>query len=222
MSLLSCSTMFTEIHTEISSTIVVPLSVSFFLACCACCASINGSFGESFSKVFASFRYPFSCIFKHAICFYCAALSHLGLSVHMYVCIRMCDVCMPFLFVFVRVAPWNVYILSYLLCCDCDYVLCEWTNFDLHLTLSHVLEYFLLFLVSFLLLILSLLLFVLLLLLHVQHFQFWFHWLSLIAVDRVSCGKFTMILLVRWFHSLRHWLLLLLLLRIFVACCCCC
>lgn len=89
MSLLSCSTMFTEIHTEISSTIVVPHSVSFFLACCAC-ASINGSFGESFSKVFASFRYPFSCIFKHAICFYCAALSHLGLSVRMYVCIRIC------------------------------------------------------------------------------------------------------------------------------------
>lgn len=133
----------------------------------------------------------------------------------MYVCIRICAYAF---FVCIRACGplkrlyWVIYCaaIAIMFCVSEQTLIYTW----LYHMFSNISYCF-----SFLLLILSLLLFVLLLLFHVQHFQFWFHWLSLIAVDRVSCGKFTMILLVRWFHSLRHWLLLLLLLRIFVACC---
>lgn len=72
---------------------------------------------------FANFRYPFSCIFKQAICFYCPSLITLRAKyTYVHVFVRMCAFASC---LYSCVWPLETFILSYLLCCDCDYVSCE-------------------------------------------------------------------------------------------------
>lgn len=81
---LSCSTMFTEIHRDfINYRCLWPVPVHQLMA-------VLGG-GESFLKVFANFRYPFSCIFKQAICFYCPSLITLRAKyTYVHVFVRLC------------------------------------------------------------------------------------------------------------------------------------
>lgn len=143
--------------------------------------------------------------------FIAPALSHLGLSIRMYT-----YVCVSLLFVFVRVAPWNVYIELFIVL---RLRLClVWVN-KLWFTLDFIT-------CSRIFLFVSSVYFTYLLSLcaAAASCEAFSILISLIITyccwSRIACGKFTMILLLRWFHSLRHWLLLLLLLRIFVASCC--
>lgn len=154
---------------------------------------------ESFLKVFANFRYPFSCIFKQAICFYCPSLITLRAKytcVHVFVrlllvCIRACG---P-----LKRLYWVIYCaaIAIMFCVSEQTLIYTW----LYHMFSNISPCF-----SFVSLIRSLCAVA-----SVQHFQFWFHWLSLSAVDRVSRVES-----LRWYFSFDDFT------RCGIGCCCCC
>lgn len=158
--------------------------------------------GESFLKVSRIFVILSHVFLSRQSVFIAPALSHLGLSIRMYtylcVCVRLLLVCIRACGPLKRLY-WVIYCaaIAIMFCVSEQTLIYTW----LYHMFSNISPCF-----SFVSLIRSL--FVLLLL--VQHFQFWFHWLSLSAVDRVSRVEN-----LRWYFSFDDFT------RCGIGCCCC-
>lgn len=153
-----------------------------------------------FSRIFVILSHVF--LSRQSV-FIAPALSHLGLSIRMYtylcVCVRLLLVCIRACGPLKRLY-WVIYCaaIAIMFRVSEQTLIYTW----LYHMFSNISPCF-----SFVSLIRSL--FVLLLL--VQHFQIWFHWLSLSAVDRVSRVDN-----LRWYFSFDDFT------RCGIGCCCCC